>query len=69
MGGAVFLHVIHVMERDNCTSVSSHMGVVSLLPAADTAPFVMFQDIICEEKIRKCFDVKLSGIIFLHTPA
>lgn len=61
MGGAVFLHV---MERDNCTSVFSHIGVVTMLPAEDTAPFVMFQDFICEEKFIKCFNVKISGIIF-----
>ena len=64
MGGAVFLRVIHVMERDNCTSVFSHICVVTMLPAEDTAPFVVFQDFICEEKFRKCFDVKISGIIF-----
>jgi hypothetical protein len=53
MGEAVFLHVVHVMERDNCTSVFSHIGVVSLLPAEVTAPFVMFQDFIYEEKLEK----------------
>jgi hypothetical protein len=40
-----------------------------MLPAEDTAPFVMFQDFICEEKFRKYFDVKISGIIFCtHLP-
>jgi hypothetical protein len=69
MVGAVFLYVVRIMERENCTSVFSHIGVVSLLPAEGTASFVMVHDFICEEKFIKCFDVEISGIIFLHTLA
>ena len=54
------------MECDITTSVFSHIGVVSMLPAEDIAPCIMFQDLICEERIFWCENIWYN---FLHTPA
>jgi len=63
MGGAtfLFLYIINVMECDITTSVFSHIGIVSMLPAEDIAPCIMFQGFVCEERY---FEVKISGIIY-----
>jgi len=52
MGGAIpLLYIINVTECDITTSVFIHIHVVSMLPAEDIAPCIMFQDFICEERI------------------
>ena len=52
MGGAIpLLCIFNVMECEITTSVFSHIHVVSMLPAEDITPCIVFQDFICEERI------------------
>jgi len=52
MGGDIpLLYIINVMECIITTSVFSHIGVVSMLPAEDIAPCIIFQDLVREGRI------------------
>jgi hypothetical protein len=52
MGGDIrLLYIVNVMECVITTSVFSYIGVVSMLPAEDIAPSIMFQDLVCEGRI------------------